>query len=204
MNNHVSALEAILFAAGEPVNIARISLVLQQSEDTVLDAFQELNEIFESEGHGIRAVRLGEKLQLCSLPEYADIISRTLESRKPPALSPAALETLSIVAYYQPATQAYVNKLRGVDSSYSIGSLCDKGLIESKGHLDVPGRPLLYVTTDLFLRTMGISSLKELPPLPDMQQNGAIEKLMSEIESLKPSSDVVTPIPGQTVIGESD
>ena len=204
MNKLTSAVESILFAAGEPVKIARLSNVLQVPEEVILDCFAELNEEYASSGHGIVAVRMEDKLQLCSAAENAESVIKAMETRKPPVLSPSALETLSIVAYYQPVTTAYVNRLRGVDSSYSIGSLCDRGLIAPTGHLEAPGRPLLYSTTDLFLRTMQISNLNELPPLPDMKQNGAIEKLMNEIEYLKPSGGDSLPIPGQTVIGESD
>lgn len=204
MNNNANALESILFAAGDPVPISRISLVLGISEDEVLDAFEELNNAYIDGGHSLTFVRLGNKLQMCSSPEYANIISKILESRKPPMLSNSALETLAIIAYFQPTTSAYVNKVRGVDSLYSIGTLCDKGLVAQKGRLDAPGRPILYETTDIFLRTMGISSLNELPPLPELQQNDAMEKLMLEIEHLSSFSDGSnsTLIPGQIEIDE--
>lgn len=188
MNKNAAALESILFASGDPVPVSRLSLVLSISEEDVLDAADELRTEYLDNGHSIQVVLLGNKLQMCSNPEYASYINRILETRKPPVLSGPALETLAIVAYYQPATIAYINKLRGVDSSYSVSSLCDKGLIEAKDRLEAPGRPLLYSTTDLFLRTMGISNLAELPPLPDMAQNDAIDKLMQEIERLSSKS----------------
>ena len=185
MNNISAALEALLFASGEPVSIQRISLVLKVSEDELLEAFNALSKELSEGGHGIKAVRLGDKLQLCTSPDFGAEISAILETRKPQGLSPAALETLSIVAYYQPCTQAYISKLRGVDSGYSVSSLSDKGLIAQSGRLDAPGRPLLYSTTDLFLRTMGISSLAELPPLPDLKKSDAMEKLLDEISRLQ-------------------
>lgn len=188
MNKNAAALESILFASGDPVPVSRLSLVLSISEEDVLDAADELRSEYLDNGHSLQVVLLGNKLQMCSNPEYASYINRILETRKPPVLSVPALETLAIVAYYQPATIAYINKLRGVDSSYSVSSLCDKGLIEAKDRLEAPGRPLLYSTTDLFLRTMGISNLAELPPLPDMAQNDAIDKLMQEIERLSSKS----------------
>ena len=199
-----AALEAVLFASGDPVPAERVAKLLGVTEKEVLAAADSLAAEYTDRGSGIRLLHLADKLQLCSAAENAESVIKAMETRKPPVLSPSALETLSIVAYYQPVTTAYVNRLRGVDSSYSIGSLCDRGLIAPTGHLEAPGRPLLYSTTDLFLRTMQISNLNELPPLPDMKQNGAIEKLMNEIEYLKPSGGDSLPIPGQTVIGESD
>lgn len=206
MNKNAAALESILFAAGDPVPVARISLIMNISEDDVIDAFNELKESYSFGGHSLNVIRVGEKLQICSSPEYSSFISKILETRKPSMLSGPALEALSIVAYYQPVTQAYINKLRGVDSSYTIGALCEKGLIEAQGRLEAPGRPVLYGTTDLFLRTMGISNLSELPPLPDMQKSDAMEKILEEIEQLSASendSAFVSQIPGQMVIQEN-
>lgn len=185
MTNNCSALEAILFAAGEPVPISRISLVLGIPEEEVEDAARELSNVFREANHSITVVRLADKLQLCSAPEYGHVISKILEQRRPPSLSPAALETLAVVAYYQPVTAAYISRMRGVDSSYTVTSLTEKGLIESKGRLEAPGRPTLYGTTDLFLRTMQISELAELPPLPEIASTESIEKLQQAIDALQ-------------------
>lgn len=182
--NIKSALEAILFAAGEPVPAARISLILEQDEETVWDAARELSEQYEKEGRGIRILKLDKALQMCSAPEYAAVIGKTLEQRKPPMLSQPALETLAIVAYFQPVTRAYIDQVRGVDSSYTVGVLIDRGLIERCGKLDVPGRPSLLRTTDVFLRTMGISELSQLPTLPDIATGDAAKKLEDAIEKL--------------------
>ena len=157
--NIKSAIEAILFAAGEPVPAARISLILGVDEADVFAAAKELSDEYSFEQRGIRLLRLENKLQLCSSPEYAAVITKTLEQRKPPMLSQPALETLAVVAYFQPVTRAYIDQVRGVDSSYTVGVLLDRGLIERCGKLDVPGRPSLLRTTDVFLRTMGVSSL---------------------------------------------
>ena len=173
----VSALEAILFAAGESVPVARLSLVLNMAEEEILRAAEELAERCRREERGVRVLRLEDRLQMCSAPEYAPLITRTLEQRRPPALSQPALETLAIVAYFQPVTRAYVDRVRGVDSSYTVGALTERGLIEVCGRLDVPGRPALFRTTDVFLRTMGISELSELPPLPDLTGGEGVEKL---------------------------
>ena len=187
--NIKSALEAILFAAGEPVPAARISLILEQDEETVGDAARELSEQYEKEGRGIRILKLDKALQMCSAPEYAAVIGKTLEQRKPPMLSQPALETLAIVAYFQPVTRAYIDQVRGVDSSYTVGVLIDRGLIERCGKLDVPGRPSLLRTTDVFLRTMGISELSQLPTLPDIATGDAAKKLEDAIEKLSTVGD---------------
>lgn len=187
--NIKSALEAILFAAGEPVPAARISLILEQDEETVWDAARELSEQYEKEGKGIRILKLDKALQMCSAPEYAAVIGKTLEQRKPPMLSQPALETLAVVAYFQPVTRAYIDQVRGVDSSYTVGVLIDRGLIERCGKLDVPGRPSLLRTTDVFLRTMGISELSQLPTLPDIATGDAAKKLEDAIEKLSTVGD---------------
>lgn len=181
----ISVIEAILFAAGESVPIARLSLVLGVSEDEVIKAARELQEQYGSRQRGMRILRLDDKLQMCSAPEFAPYIGKALEQRKPPVLSQPALETLAVVAYFQPVTRAYVDQVRGVDSSYTVGVLCERGLIEECGRLEVPGRPAIFRTTDVFLRTMGISSLDELPPLPDMTNGEGVEKLQSAIHKLQ-------------------
>ena len=181
----LSVIEAILFAAGESVPVARLSLILGVGEDEVLAAARELQEKYESEQRGMRILQLDDRLQMCSAPEFAPYISKVLEQRKPPMLSLPALETLAVVAYFQPVTRAYVEQVRGVDSSYTVSALCERGLIEECGRLEVPGRPAVFRTTDVFLRTMGISSLAELPPLPDMTNGEGIEKLQSAINKLQ-------------------
>lgn len=178
-------LEAILFAAGEPVPLERLSLVLGVPEMEVLEAAQELQTLLDEDGHGICLIRLADKLQLCTRAETAGAVTKVLEQRRPPSLSAAALETLAIVAYYQPVTAAYVSRIRGVDSAYSVSSLAEKGLIEGKGRLEAPGRPTLYGTTDLFLRTMQISDLSELPKLPEIASTEGIQQLQQAIDALQ-------------------
>ncbi len=179
------AVEAILFASGDPVNAERIALVLDTDKETVLDAGRELAQEYEGEKRGIRLVRLNDSLQLHSAPEYAAEITRALEQRRAPKLSQASLEVLAIVAYFQPVTRAYIEQMRGLDSSYTVGVLTERGLIESCGHLEAVGRPTLYRTTDLFLRTMGVSALDELPPLPEMTGSDAVLQLQQKVEALK-------------------
>ena len=189
-----SAIEAILFAAGDSVPLARLSLVLGVSEQDVEISVKMLQESYAQQQRGMRILRLEDKVQMCSAPEYASFISKTLEQRKPPVLSQPALETLAVVAYFQPVTRAYIEQVRGVDSSYTVGVLNERGLIEECGRLEVPGRPVLFRTTDVFLRTMGISSLDELPELPDMTDSDGMEKLQEKIDELqnKPNIDQMT------------
>lgn len=180
-----SAIEAILFAAGESVPLARLSLVLDTDEGEVTRIAQELSRRYEREERGMRILRLDDKLQMCSAPEYAPFIVKTLEQRRPPMLSQPALETLAVVAYFQPVTRAYIDRVRGVDSSYTVSALTERGLIEICGRLDAPGRPALFRTTDGFLRTMGISDLSQLPPLPDLTGSEGVEKLQQAIDDLQ-------------------
>ena len=162
-------IEGILFVSGEPVGISRLALVLDTDERAVTEACIKLRDMYEFGRRGIRLVFLDKAVQLCSSPEYAEAIRLALEVRKPPTLSQQAMEVLSIVAYFQPVTKTYVEQIRGVDSSYTVGSLIDRGLIETCGRLSVPGRPLLYRTTQAFLRAFDIASLAELPELPETE-----------------------------------
>ena len=159
------ALMAILFAAGEPVEAKRLAATLEVDEDEIHQELQALMDMLSYERSGIRIIRLESAYQMCSSAEMAPYVTKALETRKPPKLSASQLEALTIIAYYQPATKAYVEQLRGVDSSYSISALLTKKLIEECGRLNVPGRPILYRTTPDFLRTFGLSSLEELPEI---------------------------------------
>ncbi len=166
------SLEAVLFAAGEPVPVERLCLGLDSDRPTIDAVAQKLMDQYKYERRGIRLVRLDASYQLCSAPEYADHVRKTLESRRPPKLSPPALEVLAVIAYFQPVTRAYVDQVRGVDSSYTVGLLLERELIEESGRLPVPGRPILYKTTKNFLRCFGLTSLEELPALPELPKEG--------------------------------
>ena len=159
------AIEAILFAAGERIEVSRLAMALEIDENEIVAAADALADTLAFERRGIRILKLGNGYQMVSSGEMADYITKALETRKPPKLSASQLETLTIVAYYQPATKAMVEQIRGVDSAYSVSALLNKKLIEEAGRLNVPGRPILYRTTPDFLRTFGISSLEELPPI---------------------------------------
>ena len=176
-----SALEGVLFAAGEPVSVERLCLGLEVDRPTLDAVAQRLMDQYSYDRRGIRLVRLDGSYQLCSAPEYADAIRATLESRKPARLSQPALEVLAIIAYYQPVTRAYVDQVRGVDSAYTMGLLLERELIEEAGRLSVPGRPMQFRTTKNFLRSFGMSSLEELPELPGSSQEGS--QLTLELEA---------------------
>lgn len=158
-------IEAILFAAGERIEVARLSMALETDENEIIEAANALADAYAFERRGIRILKLDKGYQMVSSGEMADYVTKALETRKPPKLSSSQLEALTIVAYYQPATKAMVEQIRGVDSSYSISALMNKKLIEEAGRLNVPGRPIQYRTTPDFLRTFGLESLEELPPI---------------------------------------
>ena len=169
------AIEAILFAAGERLDISRLSAVLETDENEVEAAADSLMKTYAFERRGIRIVKLERGYQMVSAGEMADYVTKALETRKPPKLSSSQLETLTIIAYYQPATKAMVEQIRGVDSAYSVAALLNKKLIEEAGRLNVPGRPIQYKTTPDFLRTFGLSSLEELPPIDKIAFGEPIE-----------------------------
>lgn len=177
------AIEAILFAAGEPIEVSRLAVALEADERDVEKAAMELADEWSFARRGIRIIRLDHAFQMVSSGEMADYITKCLETRKPPKLSASQLEALTIIAYYQPATKAMVEQIRGVDSAYSISALLNKKLIEDAGRLNVPGRPILYKTTPDFLRTFGLSSLEELPAIEKVDLGEPV--ILEEPEQIK-------------------
>ena len=169
------AIEAILFAAGERMEISRLSEVLEVDPDEIEKAADTMADEFAFQRRGIRILKLEKGYQMVSSGEMADFVTKALETRKPPKLSASQLETLTIIAYYQPATKAMVEQIRGVDSAYSVAALLNKKLIEEAGRLNVPGRPIQYRTTPDFLRTFGLSTLEELPPIDKIAFGEPIE-----------------------------
>ena len=167
-----SAIEGILFASGEPVHVDRICVALELDRPTAEQVLQKLMDYYSYERRGIRLLHIEDSWQLCSAPDYADYIRKAFEIRKPAKLSQPALEVLTIIAYYQPTTRAFVDQIRGVDSAYTVGLLLDRHLIEECGRLQVPGRPRLYRTTQAFLRAFHLDSLEDLPQLPGLEADG--------------------------------
>ncbi len=174
MKEITAAVEGILFASGEPVHIDRICMALELDRPTAELILQQLADYYSFERRGVRLLQMEDTYQMCSAPEYANIIRRAFEVRKPAKLSQPALEVLTIIAYYQPTTRAYVDQIRGVDSSYTVGLLLERQLIEECGRLQVPGRPRLYRTTKAFLRAFHLNSLEDLPEMPGLETDGQL------------------------------
>ena len=184
-----AAIEGILFASGEPIHVDRICVAMEMDRPTVEQVLQRLMDYYSYERRGMRLLRIEDSWQLCSSPDYADVIRKAFEIRKPAKLSQPALEVLTIIAYYQPTTRAYVDQIRGVDSSYTMGLLQDRGLIEECGRLQVPGRPHLYRTTKQFLRAFHLTSLEDLPEMPDLGGEGQM-RLGEDGQIIDPDAQV--------------
>ncbi len=182
-----SAVEAILFASGEPISLERLAAAVEADPKTIEKIVTRLSDFYSYERRGIRVLKIDDCYQLASAPEYAPQVRRAMETRRPPQLSQAALESLAVIAYFQPTTKAYVEQIRGVDSSYTVGLLSDRGLIEECGRLAVPGRPILYRTTQAFLRSFGLQTLEDLPPMPEVSpEDGQITlDMQAAIEQLQ-------------------
>lgn len=176
------ALEAVLFASGDSVSEGKLCAVLQTDKQTLRTAAQNLSDYYDFNRRGLKLLRLDDRYQLASRSDYAQMVRSALETRKPQNLTPAALEVLAIVAYKQPVTKIYIEQVRGVDSTYTLSSLVDKGLVEDCGRLDVPGRPILYQTTEVFLRSFGLSSVNQLPALESFGEQDPQQMTLSELE----------------------
>lgn len=186
------AIEAILFACGTPAELTKIAQALEIKEEKAEELLKSLMEDYSSRKSGLKIVRLGKSYQMCTEKEYAEIIRTVLDLRRNSPLSQAALEVLAIIAYNQPVTKAFVEQIRGVDCSGVVSSLVARELIEEKGRLELPGRPLIYGTTENFLRCFNVSDVSELPPLPqknsdeenseESSENGENENTEKELE----------------------
>ncbi len=190
--NYISgAVESILFASGEPIEKKKIAEVLEIEQERVEMIIDELREGYRNDNRGFDILTLDNTYQMCSSRYYGEITKKALDHRRNTPLSNAALEILSIVAYNQPVTKAYVEQIRGVDCFYGINALVEKGLIEEKGRMDAPGRPWLYGTTSDFLRCFGLQSLDQLPELPRLELPG------DEVEGQQSFDDVLNTEPNQ-------
>ena len=181
IKEYQAAIEAVLFASGEPVAATRLAEVLELDLETAVRLADDWLQDVNTWGGGLLAVRLGDKYQLCTNKTYAGYVRRAMDIRRNTPLSQAAMEVLAIVAYNQPVTKAFIEQVRGVDCGAVVQGLAAKGLIEEKGRLELPGRPLLYGTTADFLRCFGVSTLDELPPLPQKEEDGMVETTLEEV-----------------------
>ena len=160
-----AAVEAMLFACGDPIGAGKLAQAVQLPQLSVEAALEALREHYTREDSGLCLLHLNTRWQLATKTEWADCIRRLLDSRRSVPLGPAAMETLTVIAYNQPVSRAFIEQVRGVDSSSSVSGRLEKGLIEEAGRLDLPGRPVSFRTTDTFLRVFGLSSLADLPPV---------------------------------------
>lgn len=184
-----SAIEAILFAAGDPVELKRLAESLELPESAVQTQMDILTEEYATLDRGITIIKLLDSYQMVSVKKYAPQVRKAMDLRRNIPLSQAAMEVLAVIAYNQPVTKSFVEQVRGVDCSGVIGSLTTKGLIEERGRLELPGRPLLYGTTDHFLRCFSIGSLEELPPIPKDEDRGDRGKQLSIFEDNEEKSE---------------
>lgn len=190
IKQYQAALEAILFASGEPVPVSRLAQALDLDEETTVRIAEDWMQDVNTRQGGITALRLEDSYQLCSSRDYAAYVRKAMDIRRNTPLSQAAMEVLAIIAYNQPVSRPFVEQVRGVDCSGVMQSLQQKGLIEEKGRMDLPGRPLLYGTTQNFLRCFGVTSLEQLPPLPQKQESPMAETTM---EDMLQQEDVLPP-----------
>ena len=172
---------AVLFAAGEPLELERLAEGLGVDKAALRQALERLQGRLQEAGLPLELLELEESVQLSTREEYGELIRSVLSQKRSSPLSQSAMEVLAIIAYYQPVTRAYVDQIRGVDSGYTVGLLLERELTEETGRLAVPGRPILYRTTRNFLRSFGLSSLEELPELPAASREG--DQMALELEA---------------------
>jgi len=181
INQYESALEAILFASGESVTRAKLAYCLELDEKDIKSIITGLADRYEAENRGIKIIQVDDAYQMCTNEIYFDFVARLVKSPEKKALSPALLETLAIIAYKQPVTKAMIEEIRGVDAAHAVNKLMEFRLIREAGRLDVPGKPILFSTSEDFLKYFGLKNLNELPNLPDVtvdDLDGFVDKLM--------------------------
>jgi segregation and condensation protein B len=168
----LGAIEAVLFAGGEPVEISRLSQACNVEAEMLSRLISLLNDRYDDCGSGFCIKKFEDSYQMCTREEFAPQIRIALETKRAAPLSNAAMEALTVIAYNQPVSKGFVESVRGIDSSSVINNLIEKGLVEEAGRLDVPGKPVVYRTTPVFLRSFGLNSLEDLPPLSGYNSGG--------------------------------
>ena len=181
LTSKAAAMEAVLFACGDPVEPERLSAAIGVEKGALSQLADMLNDAYSENHSSLTVLRLGGSYQLAVRTEYYDCVKAAAENKKNAPLSPAAMEVLTIIAYNQPVTKSFVEHIRGIDSSSVVNSLVEKCLLEEAGRLDVPGRPIAYRTTPVFLRCFGLESIDDLPPLPGHVKEDFDPLLMEDI-----------------------
>lgn len=169
---YFSAIESLLFVHGDPISLKEISNILDEDINIIEKIMEEFETLYNRPNRGIRVFKIDDKYQLGTKPENEKYIVRLLKTNQRQSLSQAAIETLSIISYKQPITRVEIEEIRGVRSDKAIQTLLEKELIKESGRLEVVGRPILYGTTDNFLKQFGIEKLEELPALEDIEDDG--------------------------------
>ena len=193
--NFEEALEAILYAAGHPVTYEKLASIFHLSPSETKNRILKYAQLYNEEAsipRGIIMLTFDDSCQLCTKKDYIDQIREALGIRRNGNLSASTIETLAIIAYNQPVTRAYIDTVRGVDSSYSVSNLLERGLIEAKGRLDAPGRPMLYGTSTNFLRCFGLTSLGELPGVNSEEAAEMLKRMEEQLSSQMPDKNQLT------------
>ena len=178
INEGIAVIEAVLFAHGEPIEAEKLCAAAGIEEDTLIKLIQLLGDRYEAEESALTVMKLGNSYQLAVKADFIDYVRAALETKKNTPLSPAAMEVLTIIAYNQPVTKGFVEHIRGIDSSSVVNSLVEKNLLEEAGRLDVPGKPIAYKTTPAFLRCFQLTSIDDLPPLPNSEGQVSFDEIL--------------------------
>lgn len=188
---YFSIIESLLFVSGEPIKLKDLALIIESSEGFANDVLRSLMLRYEAEERGIRLININNGYQLVTKPQNSDYVQKLLKTNIRQSLSQAALETLAIVSYRQPVTRIDIDDIRGVKSDSAVLTLVDKGLIKECGRMDVAGRPILYATTEEFLKNFGLNSLEDMPSLENLLEGMAKDEVLGQDSADEISSQEV-------------
>ena len=177
LDEGIAIIEAIMFACGEPISVDKLSEASGIDRDTTAKLVGQLERRYNVQSSGLRIIRLDNAYQISTRPEHASYIKAAMENHRQVPLSQAAMECLAAIAYNQPVTKSFVEQVRGIDSSSVVNTLVERGLIEEAGRLELPGRPIAYRTTDVFLRCFGLTTIGELPAPPTQDGQMSLDEI---------------------------
>ena len=181
VNKYENAIEAILFASGDSVELSKLAYCLDRDEDTVKSVLADMARRYDEENRGLKIIRIDNAYQMCTSDKYFEFVARLIKAPAKKALSPVLLETLAIIAYKQPVSRSMIEEIRGVDATHAVNKLLEFNLICEAGRLDAPGKPILFATSEEFLRHFGLSGLDELPKLPDVSSDDLEERFLDRL-----------------------